>query len=67
MEPQLFVVLIAAGFVALMSILGFIPRIQRIQISLGTRVKSTSGLWYSDVVGGVVLVLVIASFVSDLV
>jgi len=37
------------------------------QISLGTRVKSTSGLWYSDVVGGLVLVLVIASFVLDLV
>lgn len=67
MEPQLFIVLIAAGFVALMSILGFVPRIQRLQINLGTRVKSTSGLWYSDVLGGVVLVLVVASFVLDLV
>ena len=67
MEPQLFLVLIASGLVALMSILGFVPRIQRMQISLGTRVKSTSGLWYSDVVGGLVLVLVIASFVLGLV
>ncbi len=67
MEPQLFIVLIAAGSVALMSILGFVPRIQRLQINLGTRVKSTSGLWYSDVLGGLVLVLVVVSFVFDLV
>ena len=33
MEPQLFIVLISAGLVALMSILGFVPRIQQLVYS----------------------------------
>ena len=67
MEPQLFIVLISAGFVAIMSILGFVPRIQRLQISLGSRIRASSGLWYSDIAGGVVLVLVLASVVWGLI
>lgn len=63
MEPQLFIVLIFAGLVAMMSILGFVPRIQQLQINLGSRIRASSGLWYSDVAGGLILVFVLASYV----
>ena len=63
MEPQLFIVLIFAGLVAMMSILGFVPRIQQLQINLGSRIRASSGLWYSDIAGGLIIVFVLASYV----
>lgn len=66
-EPQLFIVLFSASAGAVISILGFIKRTQKIKFSFGNQVRSNSGLWFSDIFGSVLLVIVVGSVIWELI
>lgn len=66
-EPQLYIVLISSFLALVVSVLGFFTKTQGLRFTLGQRAPGISKLYYSDVVGGVVLLAVLVSVIWQLV
>ena len=66
-EPQLYIVLVSSFLVLVVATLGFFAKIQNLRFTLGERAPGISKLYYSDVVGGVILLGVLVSVVWQLV
>lgn len=66
MEPQLYIVLISAFLALVVSALGFIAKTQNLRFTLGQRAPGISKLFYSDVVGGLILLVVLVSTIWQL-
>jgi len=62
-EPPLYVVAVSVVVVFGASVLGFFPRTHRWQISLGARTPGLGRVFYSDIAGTVLLLLVLTSAV----
>ena len=66
-EPQLYIVLVSSFLALVVAILGFSSKMQNLRFTLGERAPGISKLYYSDVVGGVILLAVLVSVVWQLV
>jgi hypothetical protein len=66
-EPQLYIVLVSSFLALVVAILGFFSKMQNLRFTLGERAPGLSKLYYSDVVGGVILLAVLVSVVWQLV
>jgi len=66
-EPQLYIVLVSSFLALVVATLGFFAKIQNLRFTLGERAPGISKLYYSDVVGGVILLGVLVSVVWQLV
>jgi hypothetical protein len=66
-EPQLYIVLVSSFLALVVAILGFFSKMQNLRFTLGERAPGISKLYYSDVVGGVILLAVLVSVVWQLV
>lgn len=65
-EPQLYIVLVASAIMLCASVLGLFPRMHRVRLSIGTTVRGQSGIFYSDVIGAVILFVVAGSVIWQL-
>ncbi len=65
-EPQLYIVLASSFLALIVATLGFFPKMQNLRFTLGERAPGISKMYYSDVVGGVILLVVLVSVVWQL-
>lgn len=65
-EPQLYIVLMCSAITLGASVLGLFPKMQLIRLSIGSTVHGRSGVYYSDVAGTAILVMIIGSVIWQL-
>lgn len=65
-EPQLYIVLMSSAITLGASVLGLFPKMQLIRLSIGSTVHGRSGVYYSDVAGAAILVMIIGSVIWQL-
>jgi hypothetical protein len=65
-EPQLYIVLVSSAVALGASVIGLFPKMQLIRLSIGSMVRGRSGVYYSDVAGAAILLMIIGSVIWQL-